>query len=83
MPNISLRGRKPFRAYFSCILPHYVVHDITQEFFKNSHFESIARNSAMYKVWGPENITNLNLFFAFIFIYILPDYVVCDIIKEF
>jgi hypothetical protein len=56
----ALRGRKPFRPFYTCILPNFVVHDITKEIFKNSHFEDIARNSAINKVWELENNTYLN-----------------------
>ena len=27
--------------FFTCILPDYVAHDITKEFWKNSHFENM------------------------------------------
>ena len=26
---------------FTCILPNYVAHDITKEFWKNNHFENM------------------------------------------
>ena len=28
-------------CFFTCILPDYVAHDITKEFWKNSHFENM------------------------------------------
>ena len=29
------------KIIFTCILPHYAAHDITKEFWKNSHFENM------------------------------------------
>ena len=36
--NKMIRNRVHF---FTCILPHYVAHDISKEFWKNSHFENV------------------------------------------
>ena len=37
---INKKFWKPF-YFFTCILPDYVAHDITKEFWKNRHFENM------------------------------------------
>ena len=39
--------------FFTCILPYYVTHEITKEFWKNSHFENM---TAGFLLWGQKTL---------------------------
>ena len=39
--QISIKNIFKKVVYYTCILPDYMAHDITKEFWKNSHFENM------------------------------------------
>ena len=63
---ISEKFKKLF-YFFTCILPDYVAHDITKDFFLNSHFENMTagfllRCQNLLRYFTPEMMHEKNYF---------------------